>query len=128
MTDYVKIGLLAITGVLLALPLKKEKGEYSLLLSFFLCVVIFGFIIGKMQIVLEFVERLESLIATPSEYVVIILKMIGIAYLAEFTIGICKDAGCAAIGGQVEVFAKISILVVSLPVLLAFLEMIGTIL
>lgn len=128
MMDIVKIGMLAIAGVLLALPLKKDKGEYSLLISIGACVVIFLFVITKIQVVFAFVNRLEALIAIESEYIVIILKMIGIAYLAEFAIGICKDAGYSAIGGQVETFAKMSILVVSLPVLLAFLEMIGNLL
>lgn len=128
MMDIVKVGMLAIAGVLLALLLKKEKGEYSLALNLGACIFIFGYILSKIRIVLEFVERLETMIAIESNYIVIILKMIGIAYLAEFTIGICKDAGFGAIGGQVEIFAKISILLVSLPVLLAFLEMIGNLL
>lgn len=128
MIDIVKIGMLAVAGVLLAMPLKKEKGEYSALLSITICVLIFGFVITKIEVVYAFVRRLEGMLSIESHYILIILKMIGIAYIAEFVIGVCKDAGFLAISGQIEIFAKISILVISLPLLLAFLEMMGSLL
>ena len=128
MTDIVKIGMLAVAGILLAMPLKKEKGEYSSLLSITICVLIFSFIITKIEVVFVFIKQLEGMISIESQYIFIMLKMIGIAYIAEFVIGICKDAGFAAISGQIEVFAKISILVVSLPLFLTFLEMMGKLL
>ena len=53
------------------------------------------------------------------------IKMVGITYVAEFATNICRDAGYAAIASQIEIFAKLSILVVSVPVLGAFLEMVG---
>jgi hypothetical protein len=50
------------------------------------------------------------------------LKMAGITYIAEFASGICKDAGYGSLGTQIEIFAKLSILAVSMPILLALLE------
>ena len=59
-------------------------------------------------------------------YIGLVVKMVGITYVAEFATNICTDAGYAAIGRQIEIFAKLSILVVSVPVLGAFLETIGS--
>ncbi len=126
--DIVKIGILGIAGVLLAIPLKKEKGEYSLFIGMAVCLFIFLFLITKLQVVMEFVVRLEELVGINSSYIGLILKMIGIAYVSEFAMDVCKDAGFAAVGSQIEIFAKISILVVSLPLLSTFLETIGNIL
>ena len=126
--DIVKIGMIGIAGTLLAILLKKEKSEYSMFISLVVCVGIFAFVISKVQVVLAFVERLESMLSIDSSYIALILKMIGIAYAAGFAMDVCKDAGYTAIGNQIETFAKISILVVSLPVLLSFLEVIGNIL
>ena len=126
--EVVKIGMIGLAGVLFATMLKKEKSEYGMLISLLVCVVIFTFIISKMQVVMAFVGRLESMLSIDSSYIALILKMIGIAYVAGFAMDVCKDAGYAAIGSQIETFAKISILVVSLPVLLTFLEVIGNIL
>lgn len=126
--EVVKIGMIGLAGVLLATMLKKEKGEYGVLISLLVCVAIFTFVISKMKVVMAFVECLESMLSIDSSYIALILKMIGIAYVAGFAMDVCKDAGYAAIGSQIETFAKISILVVSLPVLLTFLEVIGNIL
>ena len=126
--EVVKVGIMGIAGVLLAILLKKEKSEYGVLISMVVCVVLFFFLIQKLEVVLTFVERLESMLSIDSSYIALILKMIGIAYVAGFAMDICKDAGYGAIGNQIEMFAKLSILVVSLPVLLTFLEVIGKIL
>ena len=126
--DIIKISILGIAGVLLAILLKKEKSEYSMLISLLVCVMIFACVVSRIQVVAAFVERLEAMISIDSSYIGLILKMIGIAYAAGFAMDVCKDAGYGAIGNQIEIFAKISILVVSLPVLLTFLEVIGSIL
>ena len=126
--DVVKIAMIAIMGVLVALPLKKEKAEYQVLVGMVVCLLICFFLLTKIQVVLAFVERLETLTVIDSSYLETILKMVGIAYVAEFAMSICKDAGYKAIASQIEIFAKLSILVTSLPLLGAFLEMIGAIL
>ena len=45
--------------------------------------------------------------------------MIGITYVAEFASGICKDSGYGSLGNQIEIFGKLSILGISMPILLA---------
>ena len=74
--DVVKIGIMGVAGVLLATFLKKEKSEYSMLISMGICILIFSFLIHKMQMVLVFVERLESMLSLDSSYIALILKMI----------------------------------------------------
>ena len=48
--------------------------------------------------------------------------MIGITYIAEFASGICKDTGYQTIAVQIEIFSKLTILAMGVPVLLALLE------
>ena len=108
----------------MALPLKKEKGEYSIFIAITVCICIFVYLLTKVEMILEFARSFESLIPVDGRYIGMLIKMIGITYVAEFATNICKDAGYAAIGSQIEIFAKISILMVSIPVLGTFLEMI----
>lgn len=124
--DILRIAVLGIAGVLIALPLRKEKGEYSTFISMAVCICIFIYIITKVETILDFVNRLESMVAVDSTYITLVIKMVGITYVAEFAMNVCKDAGYGAIGNQIEMFAKLSILVVSIPVLTAFLETIGS--
>lgn len=63
-----------------------------------------------------------SQIRVKNIYLGTLLKMVGITYIAEFASGICRDAGFSALGTQVEMFGKLSILAVSAPVLQALLE------
>ena len=55
-------------------------------------------------------------------YLAALFKMAGITYIAEFTSGICKDAGYSAVGTQVEMVGKLAILAVSAPVVLSLVE------
>ena len=57
-----------------------------------------------------------------TKYLTTLLKMIGITYVGQFSAGICKDAGYGAVASQIEVFAKLYIMVLSIPVLLALME------
>ena len=51
--------------------------------------------------------------------------MAGITYVSECASGICKDSGYTAVASQIEIFARISMLVISLPVVITLLETIG---
>lgn len=124
--DIIKIAILGIAGVLLALPLKKERSEYSIFIAMTVCICIFVYLLSKVETILKFVEHLETMINVDGRYISLVLKMVGITYVAEFATNICKDAGYTAIGNQIEIFAKLSILVVSVPVLNVFLETIGS--
>ncbi len=120
--DILKVGMMGITGVLTALLLQKEKKEYSFFITLSIGVCIFMFILSKIETLLEFVEKMESMVMVDGRYLLLVMKMVGISYAAEFAVGICKDAGYGSIAGQIETFAKISILVISIPVLTVFLE------
>lgn len=124
--DIVRIAILGIAGVLIALPLRKEKGEYSTFIAMAVCICMFVYLLTKVETILQFAERLQTMLVVDSRYIGLLIKMVGITYVAEFATNICKDAGYAAIGNQIEIFAKLSILVVSVPVLGAFLETIGS--
>lgn len=124
--DIIKVGILGVAAVLLAIPLRKDKQEYSMFISMAVCICIFIYIITKVEIVLEFIQKLEGLVAIDTAYIGLVIKMVGITYAAEFAVNMCKDAGFGAIAGQIETFAKMSILVVSLPVLLALIDTIGS--
>ena len=124
--DILKIAVLGIAGALLAILLRKEKPEYSIFISLSVCICIFVYIITKLSTILEFSKKLEEALPVDSRYIMLLLKMIGITYIAEFAMNICKDSGYAAIGNQIEIFAKMTILVISIPVLTVFLETISS--
>lgn len=120
--DIVKIAMIGIGGVLLAIFLKQQKSEYALYVSLAAAVLILLFSVNRLQIAMEAIGKIESYIRINGEFVKILVKMIGITYVAEFAAGICRDAGYAAVGKQIEMFGKFSIMAVSVPVLLSLIE------
>ena len=126
--DIMKIAVLAVSGVLLALILKQTKPEYSIFLSMAVCIFIFLMLLSKLGTVLGYVGQLEAFIHIDAVYLDTILKMLGITYVTQFASDICKDAGYSAISSQIELFARVSILFLSFPVLMALVETIGEVL
>ena len=113
---------LGITAVALAVQLKPLRQEYSVYLILAAGLVIGFLSISRLELILDTVRAIGSQIRVKNIYLGTLLKMVGITYIAEFASGICRDAGFSALGTQVEMFGKLSILAVSAPVLQALLE------
>ena len=123
--DMIKIAMIGLAAVLLAMQVKVGRPEYEIFITMAACLCIFFFLRTKLQVILNAINQIQGYIHLNSDYVGILLKMIGITYVAEFSSNLCKDAGYHAVAGQVEMFGKLSILVISMPVLLALLDTIS---
>lgn len=123
--DIVKVSVLGITGIFLCLFLKETKPEYSLYISLSVCFVIIGFSVSKIMRLFENIREIQSYISIQKEYLNTLIRILGIAYLGQFSSGICKDAGYSSMAGQIETFCKLSIMVMSMPIMLALLKTIS---
>lgn len=123
--EIIKISFIGIAGIMCALFLKQCKSDYAMYISVATAVIILIFIASKLKTVTDAINMFQKYVDTKGEYLVILFKMIGITYVAEFASSICKDCGYNAIATQIEIFARISLLVISLPVVLALLETIS---
>ena len=120
--SIIQAAVLGITAVALAVQLKPLRQEYSVYLILAAGLVIGFLSISRLELILDTVRAIGSQIRVKNIYLGTLLKMVGITYIAEFASGICRDAGFSALGTQVEMFGKLSILAVSAPVLQALLE------
>lgn len=120
--EIMQVGVIGIVGVLLAIQFKKNSPEFSMLISFAICLLIFFFVITRLTELLDQIEWLDSFVKDSGSYLKILLKVIGITYLCEFCAGVCKDSGFAGIGNQIEVFGKLSVLLSGMPILITLLE------
>lgn len=120
--DMIKIGAAGIAGVLLAVQLKQQKTEFGTYVSLAACIFIFYYAVGKLHIITETIETIQGYLSINGIYLKTLLKIAGITYVSEFASAICKDTGYQAIAGQIEIFGKLTILAVSMPILLSLLE------
>lgn len=122
--NIIKIGVLGISGVILGLFLGNLKSPFAGIVSLSTCLLITFYSITKLSGIFELLNTLGGYLSWQKDYLRILLKIIGITYVADFAGNICRDAGYSAIAGQIEIFGKISILAISSPIILALLEMI----
>ena len=123
--NSIQIALLGVVGTLLALQFKSGKSEYGIYVSLAVSLFLFLCMLSRLEIFVQTVKKIADYIKLDAGQMSILLKMAGVTYVAEFASGICKDAGYQNIAVQVEVFTKLTILAIGMPVLLSLLELIG---
>lgn len=124
--EIIKIAFIGLAGVLLSVYIKQEKSDYALYISIATLLVIFFFMVSKIKIIIASLRELNSYLETKGDYIALILKMTGITYISEFTVSICKDAGYSGIATQIEIFARLTLLLISLPVVMALIETVNS--
>ncbi|MDR2044926.1 MAG: stage III sporulation protein AD [Clostridium sp.] len=122
MTEVVKVGILGMAGVLVAVQLRAEKKEYGIYIGVAVGILIFGYALRQFEAVLGQFERLKTYLGAGESYLSVLLKVIGITYICEFSAGICKDAGYGTISEQIEILGKLSVMFAGLPILFAVIE------
>ena len=111
------VGFLGIIIVILALQLKNIKSEYSVVIMIVGCVIIFFYSVSGIIKVVEILKKIINDTGINDEQIIILLKIMGISYIAEFVSDIAKDSGYSALSNQIQIYGKITILVVSVPIL-----------
>jgi len=120
--NIIQVAILGVAGILFAVNLKQEKAEVAVYLCVVVSLLIFFGILDSLEVLVDTIREIGTYIQIDVSYIGTLIKMLGITYLAEFSSGLCKDAGYQAIAVQIELFGKVTILVLSLPVLLALLR------
>jgi stage III sporulation protein AD len=121
----INIALIGIVAILLAVMFKKSREEYAIYITMAACFIILLLGISKLEVILDAIERLQGYIKLNKAYVAILIKIVGITYVTEISASLCKDSGYQAVGDQIELVGKLSILAISMPILLAILETIN---
>lgn len=120
-----KVAFIGIAAAILATLIKKDKAELSLMIGIGAAVIIFLYVLSQIKVVFLFVSEMTDMIALEETYYTQLLKMLGVAYVAEFASAICRDSGHQSISGMIELFAKLSIVTLSIPGILFLVETIG---
>ena len=123
--NSIQIALFGVVGTLLALQFKSGKSEYGIYVSLAVSLFLFLCMLSRLEIFVRTVKKIADYIKLDAGQMSILLKMAGVTYVAEFASGICKDAGYQNIAVQIEIFTKLTILAIGMPVLRALLELIG---
>lgn len=120
--DIFQIAAIALCGVITTSLIRQYKPEISIYIIIATVLIIFGFILYKLTSIFDFLSSIYENLSYGKAFFPILLKVIAIAYIADFVAQICKDSGEEAIGGKVELAGKVIIFYVSVPIMMSVLE------
>lgn len=122
------LAIAAVAAALMAINFKTIKSEYGMYISIGVGLLAMGVILSKLDYLIEIVETIREYIGLDRIYIITVLKIIGISYIAEFASDVCKDCGYSSMANQVQVVGKLTVLTISMPILLTLLKTISSIL
>lgn len=124
MEEIVKIIGIGLIAVILIIIIKQYRPEFALYISLFAGAIIFVIGMDKFTSIIDLLKKICNESGLNSRFLGILLKMTGIAFLAEFAISICKDAGETAIANKIEFGSKAIVISMSIPIIHNLLEVI----
>lgn len=123
MNELIKITAIGLIGGLLALTLKKQKPEMALVISLVTSVIIAGEMMAGIGDLIWQIRDIIEECGIDIKYFGVCIKAVGLAYVSQFAAEILRDSGEGAIASKVEAAGKIAILLLTMPVLTAFLRL-----
>jgi stage III sporulation protein AD len=113
-----------VLSAVLAIIVKKQSPEAALMITIAASVLIFMMIMPLVAEAIGILQRVGGMLDGGLPYVLLIVKVIGVAYMAELGASVCQDAGETAIAARVEMAGRVMILVLAVPVILDLVNLI----
>ena len=120
--DIIKIIGIGLISLIIIIILKQYKPEFAIYVSLIAGILIFTLIATKISGIIEMLKNIASKASINSEFLVLLIKITGIAILTEFAVSICKDAGESSIASKIDMGGKVIIVSMSIPILAGLLE------
>ncbi|RDW21957.1 stage III sporulation protein AD [Oceanobacillus chungangensis] len=120
--DILQIVILGIIASILYIILKQINASFAFILILITGIIIFMSIINQIGVIFQLIHTLGQKANVQGMYLETILKIIGIAYIAELGASLTKEAGLGAVAKNIELAGKIFILLLAVPIITAVIE------
>ena len=118
----IKIVAIGVAAAILAAWIKTIKPEYALWVTLAAGAFLGLAAILKLETIVTELHFLQGYFSAYGAYFKLLIKIVGITYLAEFSADLCNDSGANTLAAQIELFGKLSILVLCMPIMTSLLE------
>lgn len=119
--QVIGVGLIALVIIMM---LKQNKPEFVVYVELIAGVIILSLCFDKITAVVNYICEISNKIQLSNKFIGIMLKITGIAILAEFGASICIDAGEKAIASKIEIGSKMLIVTTAIPIISSLLEIV----
>lgn len=120
--DIIKIIGIAFVSVIIIVILKQYRPEFAIYASILAGVLILTLASNTLSGIIDMIKSISSKTNINSQFLMILIKITGIAILTEFAVSVCKDSGESAIASKVDIGGKIIIISMSIPIINALIE------
>lgn len=117
----IAVGLITCLATIIVKPI---RSDFSIIIAIAGGLIILFMIINYLTDVFDAFKNIINISGLNSNLYKLLLKIIGVGYLIEFTAGICTDTGNQSLGDKVLLGGKIIIMVMALPIVTSILEII----
>ena len=122
--DIVKIIGVGLIALIIIVILNQYKPEFAMYVSLIAGALILFMLLDKLAGIVELLANLSNKAGINNQFLGILLKITGIAFLTEFAVSICQDSGETAIANKIDLGGKVIIIAISIPIISALLELI----
>lgn len=120
--DIIKIIGVGLIALIIIIVLKQYRPEFVIYVSIIAGVIILILIMDKVSAIIDLLTSLSNKTVINNEFLVLLIKITGIAFLTEFSVSICKDSGETAIANKIDIGGKVLIISMSIPIIASLLE------
>lgn len=120
--EIVKIIGVGLSALFIIMLLKQYKPEFVIYVSLLAGILILLMVMDKLTGIINLLSEFANKTNGSSQFLGILLKITGIAFLTEFAVSICKDSGETAIANKVDIGGKVLIVGISIPIISTLLE------
>ena len=118
------VAVFCVGGALLSLVLKQYCSEHSLLLSTAVCASVFTGVVILLETPVKEISVMFQSAGIPESYAAVMFKALAISCITHITSGLCCDSGESAMGAAAELWGRAALVVISMPVMTSFIELI----
>lgn len=122
--EILQIAGLGLISTIIIVVLKSQRPEIGIQVGIVTGIIIFMLAASKLSAVIDLLSSYLKRTNIDVSYMTTLLKIIGIAYIAEFGAEVCKDAGESAIASKIEFAGKVIIIVIAVPIVTSLLDLI----
>ena len=115
--DIIKIIGVGLISLIIIIIIKQYRPEFTIYGA-----IILMLIMDKVSAIINLLTSLSNKTAINNEFLILLIKITGIAFLTEFAVSICKDSGETAIANKVDMGGKVVIISMSIPIIASLLE------
>ena len=119
-----KIIGLALIITVAVIVVKQTKPELAMLVGVAGSVLLFFYIIDLLEQVFGIFSYVLESTNLDSELFIILLKIVGVGYLTEFSANICADSGNSTIASKILLAGKLVIFVLAIPIIKSLIDII----